>query len=210
MYLMAFDIIDSRKNKIQITDIITDEVIKEYCQKFKIDNNLIEITGGDMFRLVNDNPAQILELIIYTYQLLSTVKLEARCFITVGDINLKNGRINTATGSLFYKNSQLEDDVKKYKNTKVNSIYYDGFDNTEELRLIFKTFSRLILNKPAYLKSLYMYNYQHKSQLEISKIIGISQSSVNNQLNKANSELISSYNQVITKLIEVELCVVTN
>lgn len=210
MYLISFDIIESRKHALQLTEVFTNQVVSEYHQKYQIDSGLIEIYGGDQFRLLADNSALIIELVIETFTRLYDYQMQARCFITVGEINNSANQISSATGEIFYQNRQLEADVKATKNPKSNTIYYRGLDKSDEISLLFSTFNKLVLNKPGYLKALYNYHFCGRSQVEVARLIGISQSTVNNQLNKVNSELISSYNQVISKLIEEELCKVEN
>lgn len=210
MYLITFDIIESRSKEVYISDIITDSIIDQYCHKYGIDRNLIEIYGGDQLRLLHDNPHQLLEILIETFKYLYTNKLTARCFISHGQLNLKTGKISSATGEIFYSNRQLEADVKQDKKIKVNSVFYTGAEKTSELQLIFATLNKLVLHKPEYLEALYYYQFRELSQVETANLIGISQSTVNNQLNKVNHQLISSYNQVISKLIEEELCKVEN
>lgn len=206
MYLMTFDIIDSRTNSVQLSEAINEEVMANYCNLFNIKSNLIEIAGGDQLRIMNGDCTQVLELIVYTLVLLDIHKLKARIFISVGSYEKKDKPINMLAGDIFYKNKELEGFVKSQKLSKANSVYYSGYEKTLEIDLLVQSFAKLVLSKPAYLGPLYLYAFKGLTQTQIADNLMMSQSTINNQLNKVNKDLLASYNTVISNLIEEEIC----
>lgn len=205
MYLLVFDIIDSKLSDTQIVDVIDSEQIERLKDDYQISSDYIEIAGGDQLRIICSDYSNIMALILDVYSRLGNGGLKSRLFITNGNIN-NDGQINTMTGSLFFKNKSLEERVKEYNKTKDNFIAYDGSLRTQELNLLFNTFSKLCLKKGKYINTLYLYLIENKTQSQIAEILGIKQPSVNNQLKSANKELAIDYMQVITKLLQEDLC----
>lgn len=206
MILITFDIIDSRKKEVRLNTVFTNTKIEKIRNKFDINTYHIEISGGDQLRLLIEDTNHVIELLIYVYSLLNEYQLKARAFITVGEYSDSTERINVMTGSIFYRNKELETSTKKSKGNKNNFVYYRGNGKTEEINLLLYTFSKLVLYKPEYLKALYLYEYQNLNQVTIASELGLSQSTINNQLIKTNRETISSYNNVISRLIKEEKC----
>lgn len=205
MYLLVFDIIDSKLSNTQIIDVIDDQQINRLINKYTISSDYIEIAGGDQLRILCTDYSVIMSLILEVYHLLAIGGLKSRLFITNGSVS-NRGKINTMTGSLFFKNKHLEEKVKEYNKTKDNYIAYDGNMRTQELNLLFNTFSKLCLKKVRYINTLYLYLIENKTQSEIAEFLDIKQPSVNNQLKSANKDIAKDYIQVITKLLQEELC----
>lgn len=205
MYLLVFDIIDSKLSNTQIIDVIDDQQINRLINKYAISSDYIEIAGGDQLRILCTDYSVIMSLILEVYHLLAIGGLKSRLFITNGSVS-NRGKINTMTGSLFFKNKLLEEKVKEYNKTKDNYIAYDGNMRTQELNLLFNTFSKLCLKKVRYINTLYLYLIENKTQSEIAEFLDIKQPSVNNQLKSANKDIAKDYIQVITKLLQEELC----
>lgn len=206
MYLLVFDIIDSRLNETQIIDTIDNKQMNKLIAKYTISPDYIEIAGGDQLRILCSNSNVIMSLILDVYRILGNSGLKARLLVTNGEINDTNGKINTMTGDVFFKNKNLEEKVKEYNKTKDNYIAYDGILHTQELNLLFNSFSKLCLKKEKYINTLYLYLVENKTQSEIAKLQGIKQPSVNNQLKSSNKDLALDYIKVISKLLQEDLC----
>lgn len=206
MYLLTFDIINSKANDIQMRTVITDEVIAQISDKFEIDQKQIEIVGGDQLRIIHCDVTVINQLIIFVLIILTKGQIKARVFLSTGEYVGTNQPINQMTGQIFYRGQELEKTVKKGKLNKNISIHYLGGKNSEEINLIMNMYSRLAFSKPQYLYSLYKYVYEKKSQTQICKELNLSQSTINNQLKKVNVDLVTSYNNIIIKLIREEIC----
>lgn len=206
MFLISFDLINSSINRLQMSKLISKQSLTEICEKFRIGKNHIEITGGDQLRILHSNTYDVCEIIIYILNILSASKVQARVFISVGDYYDQDQSLGLMTGDIFYRNKDLENETKNVKNSNNNFVYYLGLDKTEEINLLLYSFSKLVLNKLGYLNTLYLYNYKQYTQKQIGELLNLSQSSVNNQLNKANANMVATYNQVIASLIEEEIC----
>lgn len=206
MYLLAFDLINSRLDNTQISKVITAEVIEQISNQYAIDSNLIEIVGGDQLRILHSDVKVLNQLIMHILVLLVTAKLKVRVYVTIGNFVGANEPLAQMTGEIFYRSKELETEIKATKHNNQISIHYLGGDKTEEINLIFNMYSRLVLHKPQYLHALYKSVFENKNQTEIANELGLSQSTVNNQLKKANADLLSSYNRVIINYISEELC----
>ncbi len=202
MFLLTFDVIGSRDNKISLNKVFN---LNEYIQKYNINSNLIEISAGDQLRIMNDDVNQLFDIVMYTFKLLNEHELCARTFVTLGSYEL-DSKLNTMQGDIFYKSRELELKVKAGTALNGNSIYYAGYEKSEEINLLFESFSKLSLQKAAYIEALYMYIYNQLNQVEVAKVLDVSQSTVNNQLAKSNVKMYNRFEKVITELIKEEMC----
>lgn len=205
MYLLAFDLINSRLDNTQISKVITADVIEQISNQYAIDSNLIEIVGGDQLRILHSD-VKVLNQLIYILVLLVTAKLKVRVYVTAGNFVGADEPLVQMTGEIFYRSKELETEIKATKHNNQISIHYLGGDKTEEINLMFNMYSRLVLRKPQYLHALYKSVFENKNQTEIANELELSQSTVNNQLKKANADLLSSYNSIIINYISEELC----
>lgn len=207
MYLLIFDLIDSRKKKVILSDIID---IQNFITKFEIDGDKIEITGGDQIRLLSDKPQFLISIILECLAKLGEHGLKARVYVSTGHIERLDVPINEMQGDIFYKAKDLEINSKTEKVIKDNQIFYVGAEHTEELELLFNAFAKLVLHKPNYLNTVVCSVYLGMSQTAIAQELNMSQSSINNQLVKSNANLVLKYQKVIGKLIEEEVWTYNN
>lgn len=205
MYLLIFDIIDSRTKKFDVNLVFNKSY---YQEKYQINSNLIEVTGGDQLRLLSNKPDHLLEIIISTLTHLSNYDLKSRVYVTTGELASfnKTDSISTLQGDIFYRAKELELVSKQLSLASDNAIYYSGGPRTAELRLVFASFSKLVLKHSRYIKALDMYVYEQMTQSQIAHKLNLSQSTVNNQLAKSNINMYKDFDTVIRKLIEEELC----
>lgn len=210
MYLLSFDLIDSKAKDLQMRSIVTSEVEMEICEKYSVSGKNMEIIGGDQLRIMHNDPKILGQIIIFILIKLAEFDAKARIYVTIGDTVGKELKLSHMTGDIFYKSRELEAEMKVKSTNKHNQIYYRGLSKTEQLNLLFISYSRLVLHKPKYLEALYKSVYENKKQTLIAAELGISQSAVNNQLKKVNVDLVTSYNKVISELIEEELWTVDN
>ncbi len=202
MYLLTCDLINSKQNNLKMVDAFDQQILRNLSLRFNLKAEHIEISGGDQLRVLFTDPQITIELIIYILMILAENQMRARCYLSAGQaIEMEGLTISTATGQLFYDNKQLETEVDKRQ--VQNYIYYssDKSNNLELVKLLFTSFSELVLLKEEYLATLYMYIYEHKTQAEISSKIGKSQSTVNNQLIKVKYKLFKQFEAEIIKLL---------
>lgn len=203
MYLLTCDLINSKQDNLKIIDAIDNHAILDIINKFGINERYIEINGGDQIRILFQNSQIAIKLIVHILSLLADHKMHARCYLSSGhEIEMENLSIATATGQLFYDNKQLEQMTDK-RQTK-NYIYFSSVDqeSTQLGQLLFSALSELCLAKATYLKTLYMYVYEQKTQAVISEELNKSQSTINNQLIKTHAALFKDFEVEIKKILD--------
>lgn len=203
MYLLVFDIINSRHKKLVLPTIFS---VENHCRKYNIDLDKAEIAGGDQIRILSDQPQKMLEMVIDILATLNKFDLNARVYVTTGTIDIDTVPINGMQGDIFYKMKNLEIASKKGMLETVNQMYYQGNEYTDEISLLLESFAKLVLVKGNYLPCIYMSVYENLSQSKIGQRLNLSQSTINNQLVKANAPLVVRYSRVIGKLIEEDIC----
>lgn len=205
MYLIVLDVIESRSSKTLLANVFTTKQRQDFIIKYGINPNYVEIGAGDAIRIIHNDTKVILEMIFYLLTLLHKHHLNARVFITVGNVEYAEPKhISTMYGDIFYKNKNLEMKAKAHKE-KNSIILYEGNDKSSEINLLCISFSKLILNKMEYIETIYKYRYEQKTQKQIAFDLGLSQSTVANQLLKSNYQLYNQFESVIINQIEEDL-----
>lgn len=203
MLLITFDVIESRKQTKQLSDFEQDnDFLSKIANKFSLNNEWIEISGGDQIRLLLTNEQDLFEVIMFTLKHINKFGLKVRIFISQGQI-VGSGSLARLNGDVFYKNKTLETEVKLKKQLGFeNSCHYLGNHKTEEIDLLLFAYSMLIIKHHEVNSVLYDYYYQKLTQKEIAELDNIAQSTVTKRLQKANAHVYERFVRELTRLIK--------
>lgn len=189
MFLLSYDIIDSRSHEIKLGEIeeLNDYFI-ELSKKYQLNLDYIQIHDGDQVRVLLEKNKFQMEIILNIFAFLTRYKLKARLFISEGELSTKpSGRLQGLDGSVFHLNRELEKCCKadaSYYREKNNSIRFKSSNEVESqlIDILFMTFSKLALKKTRNATIINSYLYNKSTQIELAKQLGITQVAVSSRL----------------------------
>lgn len=181
------DIINSRSQSPAkaLSDLKT--VLKNYGQNPKA----WEIYRGDSFQLFTDHPENSLDIAMHIKAKLKTQKgRDVRMAIGIGEVSYQAGAVTESNGEAFVWSG---DTFEQLKNDKVNlAIKSPWQDFDQEMNLFFR-FALMAMDNWSEASAEFM-NVQlmneKKSQEELSKLLGIGQSSVSERKKRAHYDLL--------------------
>lgn len=200
MFLITFDIIDSKTMTENLKQLFTENELCELSEMFEIGNDNIWIHDHDQISIIYEDSERLLKLVLAVLLKLKKTNLQARVYIGKSKQLLYRNNLDM----IKYNLQQLEDRSKRRYKYKFNSIYYSGFEQSPIINLLFVSVSNLCLSKVNYLDALYLTIYEQKKQAEIAKVVNLSQAAIVNQLRKSNAKLFIEFDQKLTKLLELD------
>ncbi|MFV0288223.1 MAG: hypothetical protein ACK5HR_02050 [Mycoplasmatales bacterium] len=208
MFLLTFDIIDSKQQEIKLIDVLKNQrYFNKLQQKYKINKKNFQINEGDQIRILVHENFKILELILETLAYLGRSNLKVRVFITKGEL-LSNDyqSLSELNADIFYQNKKLE------RETKADSFLYSSksciirYQNTNNLiDSLFLSISRLSLTKVENIAIIYQYIYENKTQQQLAKAYEVSQMAISKKLKKSEIYVLKKLILEINELLQKEL-----
>ncbi len=210
MFLLCYDVIDSRIQEKRLADIAElNNYFNKLSQDYDLSNEQIQVHDGDQIRILLSDSSRILKLAFDVFTFLTANSLSARLFISSGQLNTKEKKdIRIADGPVFYLNRQLEDKCKadqNYYRDKHNSIrYISETSKSNLLDILFLSFSKLALKKSLNATVIYYYLFKHDTQTSLANRLGVSQVAISGRLKNMNINLLEQMVQQIDILLDDE------
>lgn len=209
MFLITFDVIDSRKMSTKLADIINiDEYLSDLCKEYSIYNKNIQIHDGDQIRVLVKKYLSVVEIILDVLSFLISNDIKARVFISCGNIETKGyNNLSEADGDMFHKNKKLEETSKNdlnYYKEKQCSIRYLGYENSALLDILFLSVSKLCLKKADNIQVIFKKHFKGFTQKQLADELDISQTAIFKKLKASELRYLNSAVIEINKLLEKE------
>ncbi len=209
MFLLSFDIIDSRKQSTKLGELAElNQLFIRLTKEYKLSRKQMQVHDGDQIRILLVEAKSILKISFDILSFLAMHQLNARVFISNGLV-VTNEKLNISEtdGPLFYRNRELEQKSKadqNYYRVKHSSIRYVGNSQSDLLDVLFQCLSKLAFKKATNISMIYQYYYLNANQNQLAEKLNITQVAVSSRLKNVNISLIEELLTQIDLLLKLE------